>query len=59
MLNSSEDVRLMNFVALQKNRKKISKNIKFDHQRDFDMKIIFNSLVRPFESQNMRYKHEL
>jgi hypothetical protein len=39
----------MNFVALQKNSKKIPKNIKFDHQRDFDMKIIFNDLDRPFE----------
>jgi hypothetical protein len=39
----------MKFVALQKNSKKNSKNIKFDHQGDFDMKIIFNSLDHPFE----------
>jgi hypothetical protein len=39
----------MNFVALQKNSKKILKNIKFDHQGDFNMKIIFNDLDRPFE----------
>jgi hypothetical protein len=39
----------MNFVTLQKNSKKISKNIKFDHQGDFDMNIIFNGLDRSFE----------
>jgi hypothetical protein len=39
----------MNFVALQKNSKKIPKNIKFDNQEDFDMKIIFNDLDRPFK----------
>jgi hypothetical protein len=49
ILNGSDDVRLMNFVALQKNNKKFSKNIKFDHQEYFDMKIIFNGLDRPFK----------
>jgi hypothetical protein len=39
----------MNFIALQKNSKKNSKNIKIDHQGDFDMNIIFNGLDRPFE----------
>jgi hypothetical protein len=49
ILNGSEDVKSMNFVALQKNNKKNSKNIKFDNQGDFDMKIIFNDLDRPFK----------
>jgi hypothetical protein len=49
ILNGSNDVKSMNFVALQKNSKKISTNIKLDHQGDFDMKIIFNGLDRTFE----------
>jgi hypothetical protein len=49
ILNDSEDVRSMNFVALQKNSTKILKSIKFDQQGDFDMKIIFNGLDHPFE----------
>jgi hypothetical protein len=36
-----------NFVALQKKSKKILKNIKFDHERDFDMKTISDGLDRP------------
>jgi hypothetical protein len=49
IFNGSDDVRSMNFVAFKKIVKKIQKNIKFDHQWDFDMKIIYNDLDRPFE----------
>jgi hypothetical protein len=49
ILNGSDDVKSINFVALQKIVKKFSKNVKFDHQGDFDMKILFNGLDRPFE----------
>jgi hypothetical protein len=43
------------FCIHLKNSKKILKNIKFDNQRYFNMKMMFNSLDRPFELLNLRY----
>jgi hypothetical protein len=41
-----------------KNSKKFKKNINFDLQGYINMKIMFNSLDRPFELSNSRYRRE-
>jgi homoserine trans-succinylase len=53
----SEIVRSTNFVTIQKIVKKL-KNIKFDHKRYFNMKIMFNGFDRQFKLPNLRYERE-
>jgi hypothetical protein len=59
VLDGAEIIRSINFVPHLKNSKKIKKNINFDLQCYFIMKIMFNGLNRPFELSNLTdAKHE-
>jgi hypothetical protein len=51
VLDGAEIVRSANFVPISKIAKNFKKNIKFDLQGYFDMKMMFNSLDRLFEFQ--------
>jgi hypothetical protein len=44
------------FTYLKKVKNK--KNYKFDPQRYFNMKIVFNGLNQPFRLLNLRYEHK-
>jgi hypothetical protein len=57
VLDGAKIVRSTNLYSSGKYQKN-SKNIKFDLQRYFNMKIIFNSLDRPYGLTNSRYRRE-
>jgi hypothetical protein len=46
------------FSTNLKNNKKIGKNIKFDFQRYFNMRIMINGLDQSFGLLNLRYRYE-